>query len=133
MRKSVIWIPVLLVGAMVYWTLALGFGGLSLMTMTVFQDSDSSDPFDSAAGVKDSYQSITVNLSHGPNSAEGAEPAAATQEPCPTVPLTVDLIPDHESGAGKARGQRQGQGDEGGEGNRGGARRPDPGPGATAF
>jgi hypothetical protein len=125
MRKSVIWIPVLLVGAMVYWTLALGFGGLSLLTMTFFDDNESVDPCDSAAGFKDSYQSITVNLSPAANPTEGAELAGSRQEPSQTTPLTVDLIPDHDPGAGS--------GDEGGEGNRGGVPRSDQGPGATAF
>lgn len=55
-NKSVVWIPVLLVGAMVYWTLALGFGGLSLVSLTAELPAPEGD-------ARDTYQSITVNLS----------------------------------------------------------------------
>jgi len=64
-NKSIVWIPVLLVGAMVYWTLALGFGGLSLVSLTSELPGPEGD-------ARDSYQSITVNLSESPES-EAAE------------------------------------------------------------
>jgi hypothetical protein len=118
MRKSVIWIPVVMVGAMVYWTLALGFGGLSLMTVTLFQDN--TDTSDSATGsVKDSYQSITVNLT-GASELEQVQAHEA-------VPVTVDLVADPDS-MGEPAGS-----DESGQGAHGGGRTSDQGPGQTAF
>jgi hypothetical protein len=121
MRKSVIWVPVVMVGAMVYWTLALGFGGLSLMTVTLFQDN--ADTSDSATGsVKDSYQSITVNLT-GPADLEQAQVHEA-------IPVTVDLVADPDDPAAEpARSSGSG---ESGQGARGG-RASDQGPGLTAF
>jgi hypothetical protein len=126
MRKSVIWIPVVMVGAMVYWTLALGFGGLSLMTVTLFQDN--ADTSDSATGsVKDSYQSITVNLT----GAAELEQAQAHE----AVPVTVDLVADPDP-AGASVGMPSGLSagsDESGQGAHGGGRTSDQGPGQTAF
>jgi hypothetical protein len=114
MRKSVVWIPILLVGAMVYWTLALGFGGLSLMSVT-------SDSFALPDGTaKDGYQSITVNL--GDLSGAGSQAPGA---------VTIDLVTDHE--LPEAIDTDQGAG---GQHDRGGGRRPladDRGPGETAF
>jgi hypothetical protein len=114
MRKSVVWIPILLVGAMVYWTLALGFGGLSLMSVT-------SDSFASPDGIaKDGYQSITVNL--GDPSGAGPQTPGA---------VTVDLVTEHEL-------PQAGDSDRGagGQDDRGSGRRrvsDDRGPGETAF
>jgi hypothetical protein len=122
MRKSVVWIPVLLVGAMAYWTLALGLGGMSLMRVTseaedvlVFPDARTPD------GVAtDTYQSITVNL--------GEEAELGLQ---PNTPVMVDLVSDHQI-------PRAGDGDQGagGQHSRGSGRRSraeDRGPGETAF
>lgn len=137
MPKSVIWIPLLLVGAMVYWTLALGFGGLSLMTVTLFQD-DGADEAEGPASLKDSYQPITVNfvgaddvdhsLAQGPGQVNPQGAVGQNGEQAGQiegVPLHVDLVPDHE-GHDSFVG-------ESGQGLRGGARRADPGPGDTAF
>ncbi len=114
MRKSVVWIPILLVGAMVYWTLALGFGGLSLMSAT-------SDSLGSPEPImKDGYQSITVNL--GDPSGAGSQAAGA---------VTVDLVSDHDSP--QISDSDQGAG---GQDDRGSGRRritDDRGPGETAF
>ena len=116
MRKSVIWIPVVMVGAMVYWTLALGFGGLSLLTFAPLFE-DGGDTADSATVLpKDSYQSITVNLT----GAAELEQAQAHE----VAPVSVDLVaePDFRGG------------DEGGQGAHGGGRsHDDQGPGQTAF
>jgi hypothetical protein len=111
--NSVVWIPVLLVGAMVYWTLAFGFGGLSLMTLTQFENGDDASDW----LVKDSYQSITVNLSDSPDPVETQTPEAAQ--------VKVDLVPDRGSEAGDPIGQGQGQGARGGVTRQG--------PGNTAF
>jgi hypothetical protein len=118
-NKSVVWIPVLLVGAMVYWTLALGFGGLSLVSLTSELPSPEGD-------ARDSYQSITVNLSD----------SWEAELPDPRLPgpgVTVDLVPDldgtrtPEEGEGAQTAPAEG----GGQGLTGGAVRN--GPGQTAF
>lgn len=120
--KSVVWVPVLMVGAMVYWTLAFGFGGMSLMAFSLFQESADSDD-DAAAVVKDSYQSITVNLSD-----LGATPSAAkaSEQGGPDVEgssVTVDLVSDHDLS----------RPEPGGQGAHGGGPIPYQGPGQTAF
>jgi hypothetical protein len=102
MRKwSIIWVPVLLVGAMTYWTLALGFGGLSLITLTSgLSDPDGMD--------RDSYQSIVVNLSE-PTEGEAAEAVSHEVDfiegPTEQVPIKVDLVsgggPTAHGGAGQ--------------------------------
>jgi hypothetical protein len=38
----VAWLPVLFVGAMLFWTIALGLGGLSLVTVTALSAGDDS-------------------------------------------------------------------------------------------
>lgn len=125
MRKSVVWMPVLLVGAMVYWTLALGFGGLSLMSLT--SGCEIPDP---EGSVRDSYQSIHVNLGDAPQlNGEGVGS------------VTVDLVSDHEltraagidrGGSGQGAAAQQGSSPQG---DRRGGGRParDLGPGETAF
>jgi hypothetical protein len=118
MRKSVIWMPVLLVGAMVYWTLALGFGGLSLMSLT-------SDcvPYPDRLD-RDSYQSIRVNLGDGPEAA-GDD----------VTSVTVDLVSDHEAARVDEDLEAAGAPGAGGQDARGSGRRSrtDRGPGETAF
>jgi hypothetical protein len=118
-NKSVVWIPVLLVGAMVYWTLALGFGGLSLVSLTA--DLPLSD-----GDARDSYQSITVNLTEAPEP-QGTMPAPGQGED-PSAEesgVTVDLVP-----AGDIPRPNP-SADQGGLGLSGGSLRT--GPGNTAF
>jgi hypothetical protein len=64
MRKWAIWIPVLLVASLLYWTVALGLGGLSLMVVSSFDcDGDRPEAGElEVEGLKDSYEPITVNL-----------------------------------------------------------------------
>jgi hypothetical protein len=117
MRKWVMWVPVLMVGALLYWTLALSFGGLSLLTFSALHDSDA---FDSdGPSIRDSYQSITVNLAGQPDpqgdDATDVDPAAGS--------VTVDLVSDRESGPGGEHGQA----------TRGQDTHQDQGPGKTAF
>ncbi len=82
-NKSVVWIPVLLVGAMVYWTLALGFGGLSLVSLTAELPLPEGD-------ARDSYQSITVNLTEAPEQqGQGQGDDVQAQE----TGVPVDLVP----------------------------------------
>jgi hypothetical protein len=120
MRKWAIWIPMLMIGSMLYWTLALSFGGLSLMTFATPPDPDVVD----AAGTlgNDVYQPITVNLFGLPGS-EASDPSDTPETGQAPASVTVDLVSDHESG----------HNDEQGQGDRGGDVRTDRDPGQTAF
>lgn len=120
-NKSVVWIPVLLVGAMVYWTLALGFGGLSLVSLTSELPSPEGD-------ARDSYQSITVNLSESVETdLSGLREQGAG--------MAVDLVPELDSPSARAGEQADSAhvapGEVGGHGLAGGSDRT--GPGQTAF
>ena len=114
-NSSVVWIPVLLVGSMLYWTLALGFGGLSLMRAT--QDAtpcliDESVEASVYEGVGE-YQAITVNL---------GDALDATGQSA----VTVDLVSAPDDGTGDELADE----DRRGNGRRS---RTDRGPGETAF
>jgi len=112
-NKSVVWIPVLLVGAMVYWTLALGFGGLSLVSLTAELPLPEGD-------ARDSYQSITVNLTESPESSGQADEVLA-----PEPGGAVDLVPAGDIPRPNTAAE------QGGLGLSGGSLRA--GPGNTAF
>ena len=118
MRRWMMWLPVLMIGSLVYWTIALNFGGLSLMALTTYSfDSSGSEGGDQGdrqddrheLGLKDSYQPITVKVVDHAEAVTADEAAA----------VTVDVVPDREP--------------ERGAGDRGGSLRADQGPGATAF
>ncbi|HEX2659337.1 MAG TPA: hypothetical protein VHU40_13735 [Polyangia bacterium] len=116
MRKWVPWVPLLMFGSLVYWTVALNFGGLSLMRLssTFFSMGNELGPclVDDDYPDKDSFQPITVHL------AGQDELGLRTAD---DVPLTVDVVSDHDT----ARADQRGAGDRGG--------RADTGPGNTAF
>lgn len=123
--KSVVWIPVLLVGAMVYWTLAFGMGQRSLDAL--LRDGLWSLPADDDGFPRDSYQSITVNLSESAESTEQEADlarSAAAELGEQATGVTVDLVP-----AGDL--PRPNTADRGGVGLAGGSLRT--GPGNTAF
>jgi len=118
MRRWMMWLPVLMIGSLVYWTIALNFGGLSLMALTTYSfDSSGSERVEQVLpndpglepGLKDSYQPITVKVVDHAEAVTADEAAA----------VTVDVLPDREA--------------ERGAGDRGGSVRADPGPGVTAF
>jgi hypothetical protein len=117
-NKSVVWIPVLLVGAMVYWTLALGFGGLSLMRLTSEMPSSEGD-------AHDSYQSITVNLS------ESVEAEAVESQALDRGEPREALLPDLDVPRAQATTAGDDSVGQGGLGLAGGTVRT--GPGQTAF
>lgn len=127
MRKWILWLPVLMVGSLVYWTIALNFGGLSLIALTSLSiDSDGLDG-DAALGagpsIKDSYQSITVSFPDpGAPSGEGVDETAGAAartraDDDSSSSVTVDVVSDHEPGSGEQSG----------------AQRANQGPGDTAF
>ena len=107
MRKWILWIPVLMVGSMVYWTIALNFGGLSLLALSTYAVPASSDE---AIDLRDSYQPITVNV--------GNEEAATADD---DDSVDVDVVSDRD---GVRSDQRRAVDLQG---------KPDPGPGETAF
>lgn len=111
MRKVILWVPVLMVGSLLYWTIALNFGGLSLLALSSFAipaDEPLVDRFD-----HDSYQPITVNV----NLSDGDDPAL--QAPAGDDPVVVDVVSDHDT----ARSDQHGAGEH----------RNDQGPGKTDF
>jgi hypothetical protein len=73
MARWLVWIPILMVAALLYWTVALGLGGLSLMAVSNFSGSEETGgvpmraaPADSdSAGVlppRDGFEPIVVRL-----------------------------------------------------------------------
>jgi hypothetical protein len=40
MRRWLVWIPILMIASLVYWTVALGLGGLSLMAVSTLSGSE---------------------------------------------------------------------------------------------
>lgn len=118
-NSSVVWIPVLLVGSMLYWTLALGFGGLSLMRATQNANPcfiDESVEASVHEGVSE-YQSITVNL---------GDALDATGHSA----VTVDLVSAPDDGDANEIAPAVAGEDRRGSGRRS---RTDRGPGETAF
>ncbi len=73
-RRWLVWIPVLMVASLMYWTVALGLGGMSLMAMSALSqepgphslvgevtmggDTDTAE----AASPRDGYEPIVVHL-----------------------------------------------------------------------
>ena len=112
MRKLILWVPVLMVGSLVYWTIALNFGGLSLLALSSLAVPGGDDLQFERLDQRDSYQPITVNVTDRDEGAARASDFA---------PLDIDVISDCES----ARADQRGAGDRGG--------RNDQGPGETAF
>jgi hypothetical protein len=111
MRKWAIWIPVLMVASLLYWTVALGLGGLSLIVFGLADcaaDVELGD--DMGTELKDSYEPTTVRFFD-------AERAAADEAPGRGIP--IELVEDRGQGSGSA-GSASGS-------------QPDRGPGITAF
>jgi hypothetical protein len=109
MRKWILWIPVLMVGSMIYWTIALSFGNLSLLALSTYTVGEYMDDH---AELRDSYQPITVQI-------PGTEQAAADEDDSVDVEVISDR--DHDPVRSDQRRAVDLQG------------RPDPGPGETAF
>ena len=110
MRKWAIWIPVLMVASLLYWTVALGLGGLSLFAVTAFDCGHDYAPAQKVgAKVSDSDTPITVNLVD-PSSASAADDAddADDAEDTAGAGVTVDLVED--SAPAPAAADRNGPG-----------------------
>jgi hypothetical protein len=111
MRKWILWIPVLMVGSMMYWTVALNFGNLSLLALSAYTFNGAGDE---AADLRDSYQPITVQI-------PGVESTANGTADDDSVDVEVVSDRDHDPVRSDQRRAVDLQG------------RPDPGPGETAF
>jgi len=113
MRKWILWIPVLMVGSMVYWTIALNFGNLSLMALSTYAVGEY---MDEGRDLRDSYQPITVQI---PGTEEAnAVPADDDEQ------VVVDVVSEHEQ-LERVRSEQRRAADPHGS--------PDTGPGKTAF
>ena len=73
LRRWLVWIPVLMVASLLYWTVALGLGGMSLMAVSALSQEHDSQLFtlppsggdtDTAAATssRDGYEPIVVHL-----------------------------------------------------------------------
>jgi hypothetical protein len=73
LRRWLVWIPVLMVASLLYWTVALGLGGMSLMAVSALSQEHDSQLFtlppsggdtDTAAATssRDGYEQIVVHL-----------------------------------------------------------------------
>jgi hypothetical protein len=111
MRKWAIWIPVLMVASLLYWTVALGLGGLSLFVFGLADcaaDVELAD--DMGTELKDSYEPTTARLLD-------AERAASDE--APGRGIAVELVEDRGQSSGSAGSASGSQVDRG--------------PGITAF
>ena len=70
MRNWLIWLPVLMVASLLYWTVALGLGGMSLMAVSALSGNDGAGGIGMAGGdtdtapatARDGYEPIIVHL-----------------------------------------------------------------------
>lgn len=85
MRKLVLWMPLLFVGSMMYWTLAVGLGGLSLGALLPAVD----------LAERDIYQPIRVTLGNEqdpPCAADSASPDVESGDPAIVDDATAEAI-----------------------------------------
>src|SRR5438270_822051 len=69
-RYWVVWLPFLMVASLLYWTVALGLGGMSLMAVSALSGNDGAggigmtggDTDTGAATARDGYEPIIVHL-----------------------------------------------------------------------
>jgi hypothetical protein len=76
-RRWLVWIPVLMVASLLYWTVALGLGGMSLMAVSALSqdrdsqlftlppsgsDTDTAEANSEATSPRDGYDPIVVRL-----------------------------------------------------------------------
>lgn len=104
MRRWAIWIPVLMVASMLYWMVALGLGGLSLVVFGLgdgWPDCQGEEALGDDLGrgmVKDSYQVTTVSF---------VDPAEEAPDEGARRGISVELVEDRGQGsAGSATGSQ---------------------------
>ena len=72
-RRWLVWLPVIMVASLMYWTVALGLGGMSLMAVSALSGNDGTGSLglsaargdtdtDTAAAPRDGYEPILVHL-----------------------------------------------------------------------
>ncbi len=65
-RSWLVWLPVLMVASLLYWTVALGLGGMSLMAVSALSGNDGAGGIGMAGGdtdtARDGYEPIIVHL-----------------------------------------------------------------------
>jgi hypothetical protein len=90
MRKLVFWMPLLFVGSMMYWTVAVGLGGLSLGALLPAVDMAERDiyqpirvTFGRADDLSTTSDSVEPGVDDGDPSVEGANSEAIQVEPEP--------------------------------------------------
>jgi len=118
MRKLILWIPVLMVGSLMYWTVALNFGGMSLVALSscVLPGED----LGAVAIPRDSYQVISARrVSLLPEMDVKADSDDVRTFAPDDEPVVVDIVSDRDG----PRSDQRGAGDH----------RNDQGPGETAF
>jgi hypothetical protein len=85
-RRWLVWLPVIMVASLLYWTVALGLGGMSLMAVSALSGSEGAGSLgmsasggdtdtDTAAGPRDGYEPIIVHLE------ESVEPEDVDDDP----------------------------------------------------
>jgi hypothetical protein len=85
-RRWLVWLPVIMVASLLYWTVALGLGGMSLMAVSALSGSDGAGSLGlstiggdtdtaPAAAPRDGYEPILVHLE------ESVEPEDADDNP----------------------------------------------------
>ena len=118
MRKLILWVPVLMVGSLMYWTIALNFGGMSLVALSSCvlpgEDLGTVTPRDSYQMISVTHQRRVSLPSDMDTDADDVRAALTDDEP-----VVVDIVSDREG----PRSDQRGAGD----------RRNDQGPGETAF
>src|SRR5438552_9509451 len=94
-----------MLGSLLYWTITLNFGGLSLLALSSFAipaDEPLVDRLD-----RDSYQPITVNVSLS----DRDEPTL--QAPEDEDPVVVDVVSDHDTPRADQHGSGEHRNDQG--------------------
>jgi hypothetical protein len=85
-RRWLVWLPVIMVASLLYWTVALGLGGMSLMAVSALSGSEGTGPLGlsasggdtdtaPAATPRDGYEPIIVHLE------ESVEPEDVDDDP----------------------------------------------------
>jgi hypothetical protein len=89
MRKLVFWMPLLFVGSMMYWTVAVGLGGLSLAALLPAVE----------GAERDMYQPIRVTFGKGTDTACPTDPADTLgNEPAQTSEAVEGDEPEADEG-----------------------------------
>jgi hypothetical protein len=104
MRKWVLWAPVLMVGTMLFWAVALGLG-LGTLSGLALSGMDDPQAWVGRDELRDSYQPISVQLGVAPGSVgQDAVEASASVEPAVELPPATAGM---DEGTGLASGSDQ--------------------------